>query len=54
MVKKLTRTYRGINIYYNPQPAHWPFRWTTVTGGLAADTLAGIKQLIREYQGGKS
>jgi hypothetical protein len=39
-------TYFGIFIYrkttFGPQ-----LRWTTVEGGLAADTLAGIRQLIR-------
>ena len=45
-------TYFGINIYLKTSPGY-ALRWTTVEGGLAADTLAGIRELIREYQNEK-
>lgn len=44
-------TYRGINIYrYDPSDNR--LRWYTVVPGMAADSLAGIKQLIREHVDG--
>jgi hypothetical protein len=41
-------TYRGVNIWRNTEPGY-RLRWYTVSPSLAADTLAGIKHLIREY-----
>ncbi|MDE2104554.1 MAG: hypothetical protein KGL39_45385 [Patescibacteria group bacterium] len=38
-------TYYGVTIWRNTEPSY-RLRWTA--GHLAADTLAGIKQLIRE------
>ena len=40
-------TYKGINIYRSTEVGY-KLRWTTVTPKLAADTLAGIKKLIRQ------
>lgn len=39
-------TYKGVNIYRNTS-AGYALRYTC-EGGLAADTLQGIKQLIKE------
>lgn len=44
-------TYRGVNIYRN-EGVSYRLRWYTVVPNLAADTLAGIKQLIREHVDG--
>ena len=42
-------TYYGINIYRNTEPGY-RLRWTTGSSPkLAADTLAGIRELIREH-----
>lgn len=45
-------TYMGINIHRNTEPHK--LRWWALTplGLIAADTLAGIKQSIREIQRG--
>ena len=46
-----TRTYKGCHIY--PMgPNSWGGRWESYVGGrfIAADTLAGIKQSIKEAQ----
>lgn len=43
------REYRGRIIWHNERPGH-ALRWTAA-GGLAADTLAGIKALIRAADG---
>ena len=40
-------TYRGVSIWRNTEPSS-RLRWYTIRPGLAADTLAGLKQLIRE------
>lgn len=42
-------TYFGVNIYRNTEPGY-RLRWSTVSPNRAADTLAGIKELIRENQ----
>lgn len=42
---KPTREYFGRTIFYLPRPGRLP--WTTVNPGFSADTLAGIKELIR-------
>jgi hypothetical protein len=42
------RTYRGVTIWRNDSPGH-RLRWTA--GRLAADTLQGLKALIREQEG---
>lgn len=42
------REYRGVFIYRNTEPGR--LRWYTVSPRLAADTLAGIKQLIKDSQ----
>ncbi len=44
---RLIITYRGVNIYRKTTPGY-QLRWTTIAPNLAADTLAGIKQLIHE------
>lgn len=46
------RTYYGCNIYPN-KPNAQGMRWETYAGGrlLLADTLAGIKHLIRQALG---
>lgn len=44
-------TYRGVNIYRQTEPGH-KLRWYTIVPRLAADTLEGIKQLIRELVDG--
>lgn len=41
-------TYFGVSIYRNDKPGHY-LRWTAGFR-LAADTLAGIRELIREDQ----
>lgn len=41
-------TYRGVFIYRNTNPAG--LRWVTIVPGFAADTLAGIRRLIRDSQ----
>jgi hypothetical protein len=45
----LAREYKGCTIWYSTEPGY-RLRWTAMTarGQVAADTLAGIKQLIRE------
>lgn len=43
---KRNHRYRGINIYRNA-PGH-RLRWFSIAPSLAADTLAGMKALIRE------
>jgi hypothetical protein len=43
-------TYMGVIIWRNVDPNK--LRWYTVEGGFAADTLDGIKQLIRESKNG--
>jgi hypothetical protein len=40
-------TYRGVNIYRSDEPGY-RLRWTTIAPRLAADTLDGIKALIRD------
>jgi hypothetical protein len=40
-------TYMGINIYKNISPG-FRLKWTS--GNLAADTLTGLKKLIREFR----
>lgn len=40
-------TYFGVNIYRNTEPGY-RLRWSTIAPNRAADTLAGIKELIRE------
>jgi hypothetical protein len=45
---KLIHTYRGVNIYRQLEPGH-KLRWYSIVPNLAADTLDGIKQLIREH-----
>lgn len=45
---KYHSTYMGINIYRNTEPGS-KLRWTTVAV-FAADTLVGIKQLIKEWR----
>lgn len=47
-VIKQARTYRGVVIWHNPASGY-ALRWTAL-GGLAADTLEGIKRLIRMSQ----
>lgn len=42
---KLHRTYFGINIWWNDKPGY-SLRWTG--GGYAADTLAGLKAIIKD------
>lgn len=42
------RLYRGVFIYRNP--LGFAPRWYTLSPRLVADTLAGIKELIREAQ----
>lgn len=46
------RTYYGIDIHYNAEPGYrlkwWAF---TPSGQVSADTLDGIKQLIRQSLG---
>lgn len=46
---KLVREYRGVTIYRSTEPGY-RLPWTADGGGgsLAADTLAGIKELIRD------
>jgi hypothetical protein len=44
-------TYRGMNIYRNDEPGH-KVRWYTVAPSLGADTLEGIKRLIRKHVDG--
>jgi hypothetical protein len=44
---RLIITYFGVNIYRNTEPGY-RLRWSTIAPNLAADTLAGIRQLIRE------
>lgn len=39
-------TYKGVNIYQNTQPGY-RLRWYAIAPNFAADTLAGIKQLIK-------
>jgi hypothetical protein len=39
-------TYRGVNIYRNTEPNK--LKWYTIAPSQAADTLAGIKQLIQK------
>lgn len=45
----INREYKGHIIWYSPAPGY-RLRWTarTARGQVAADTLAGIKQLISE------
>jgi hypothetical protein len=43
---KAYHTYYGVTIWRNTKPGY-RLRWSAL-GGFAADTLAGIKQLIRE------
>ena len=45
---KLIHTYMGFNIYRNEEPGY-KLRWYTVAPSLAADTLAGMRQLIRHH-----
>ncbi len=40
-------TYLGVNIYRNTEPGS-RLRWSTVAPSLAADSLKGIRQLIKE------
>ena len=42
---KLIHEYRGVTIFRNTEPG-FRLRWSAL--GFAADTLAGIKSLIRE------
>lgn len=44
------RTYRGVVIFRNTEPGRLRYTARTDAGGRAADTLAGIKTLIREAQ----
>jgi len=45
---KLHRTYFGISIWWNDKPSH-ALQWTG--GGFAADTLSGLKSIIKaEYK----
>jgi hypothetical protein len=41
-------TYRGINIYHQLEPGY-RLRWYTIVPNMAADTLTGIKSLIRSH-----
>jgi hypothetical protein len=41
-------TYRGINIYRQTEPGY-KLPWYTIAPSMAADTLAGIKDLIRAH-----
>jgi hypothetical protein len=41
-------TYRGMNIYRHVKP-DLRLRWYTIAPSFAADTLAGIKELIRHH-----
>lgn len=45
----MARTYMGVNIYRN-EPGANRLRYYTVSPSLAADTLEGIKALIRAYK----
>lgn len=43
------RTYKGVVIFHNTQPGKLPYTARAITGApLSADTLEGIKALIRE------
>lgn len=42
-------TYYGVFIYRNTNPAG--LRWITISPSFAADTLEGIRYLIRKSQG---
>lgn len=44
--------YFGVNIYRRTTPGY-QLRWSTVEHGLAADTLSGIRKLIREAVKGR-
>ena len=46
-----SRTYKGQTIWFNNMPGS-RLRWTS--NGLAADTLDGIKSLIRKYPFGRA
>jgi hypothetical protein len=48
------RTYFGFLITRQTEPGRLPWRaWHEDTGFLVADTLAGIKELIREWRNGR-
>ena len=51
---KLTREYRGRIIFRNTEPG-CALRWSCLTknGRVSADTLAGLKKLIRQYEAEK-
>ena len=45
---KLHHTYYGVTLWRNTEPGY-RLRWSAL-GGFAADTLAGLKQLVRAAQ----
>lgn len=49
----MIRTYYGCNIYPVTRPTTWGARWETYVAGrfIMADTLAGLKEAIREALG---
>lgn len=44
----LHSTYRGVNIYRQVEP-DYKLSWYSIVPHLAADTLAGLKALIRNH-----
>ena len=45
---KLIHTYMSFNIYRNEEPGY-KLRWYTVAPMFSANTLAGVRDLIREH-----
>ncbi len=49
MTKHLHHQYMGHTIWRNTEPGQ-RLRWYTVAPSFSADTLAGIKELIKEHE----